>query len=418
MYRNVLENQHKNKMEQKRLTLYIALCYVVIEFVRPQSMYESLSHFPIAKICILVFSFFFLIEQRDYFVKNSINLAVLAFATWVAISATFAIDTKIAWNACIDFLKWIFIYFLVINTINTRRGPYLFVITLLLCYFKMGQFAVRRWIAQGFYSDPRGTYVGAGFLHNPDDFGAGVNTVFGIAWYMIHADKNTKWKGWFKAKWFHIINTISLIIGILITSSRGAALALGANLLAIWKNSSRKLAALIIVVLLAYIFWLLIPEDNKARFYKMGTEADTTAQTRFTLWRCALKMVSANPITGIGIGNFPLACKVYECPRVLAQHNIFIQALSELGYPGLFILIIIFFLAFYNNHKVRKTLREAETKDDFLYNLSLGLDVGLIGFAVAGCFITVLFYPFFWVHLMICVTLRDVTEKEYRQSKK
>jgi hypothetical protein len=41
-----------------------------------------------------------------------------------------------------------------------------------------------------------------------------------------------------------------------------------------------------------------------------------------------------------------------------------------------------------------------------------GLDGALIGFLVGGFFVTVLYYPFFWINLAMTVALYNVTSKQ------
>jgi O-antigen ligase len=410
-------NNEINK-EKRSTAFYLAIAYIIIEFIRPQSMYQSISNVPLAKICVGLFILFFVMEYKGDLVKNSVNKTLMLFGLSILVSVIFAIDSDIALSVAFDFYKWVLIYFLIINTINSRNRLYIFVIVLLLCYFKLGQFAVRMWIAQGFDFDPyRGMYIGAGFLHNAADLGVGVNTILGTATYMIVADKDRRWWGKFKAKWFHIAVLFSFVVTILVTGSRGAALALGANFVAVLARTKKKILVLPLIALIGIGFWLATPEIGKERFHRMGTEEDTTGQQRLTLWRYASYMVADRPFTGVGVGNFRIACWLYDSPIIADQHNIFIQAVSDLGVPGLFILLLLFYQAFSNNKKVRRILK-GEDQDTFLWNLSLGLDVGLIGFAVAGFFLTVLFYPFFWVHLMICTALRDVVERKYGHIKK
>jgi hypothetical protein len=62
--------------------------------------------------------------------------------------------------------------------------------------------------------------------------------------------------------------------------------------------------------------------------------------------------------------------------------------------------------------KSRKILSESGDKCTFLYGLSHGIDLSLIGFLVNGMFITVLYYPFFWMLLTLSVSLHHVVVKE------
>ena len=91
-------------------------------------------------------------------------------------------------------------------------------------------------------------------------------------------------------------------------------------------------------------------------------------------------------------------------------HNIYIQAASELGVTGLFFYILLILFAFINNANTRSTSKSLENK---LYlNVSYGLDAGLIGYLIAGNFVTVLYYPFFWVQIAMIVMLNNVVKRK------
>jgi hypothetical protein len=50
-----------------------------------------------------------------------------------------------------------------------------------------------------------------------------------------------------------------------------------------------------------------------------------------------------------------------------------------------------------------------QSKEDlkFLYFLAYGLDGALVGFMVSGFFVTVLYYPYFWINLAMTVSLHE-----------
>ncbi|MDA3870158.1 MAG: hypothetical protein PF589_09505, partial [Gammaproteobacteria bacterium] len=47
-------------------------------------------------------------------------------------------------------------------------------------------------------------------------------------------------------------------------------------------------------------------------------------------------------------------------------------------------------------------------ENKLLFNLTYALDAGLIGYLVAGSFVTVLYYPFFWIQIAMIVMLNNV----------
>jgi hypothetical protein len=79
---------------------------------------------------------------------------------------------------------------------------------------------------------------------------------------------------------------------------------------------------------------------------------------------------------------------------------------------------------FVNNFRTRKlSLREEgekkEVKMRFVYYMAHGLDGALIGYLASGFFVTVLYYPYFWINLAMTVSLNAIARKEteYRMEK-
>ncbi|MBI5180241.1 MAG: O-antigen ligase family protein [Nitrospirae bacterium] len=403
------------------MSLFFAIAYLIAEYMRPQSMYDALSGLPLGQVTIIGIIISFIIEGRKLNNSNFQNILILAYLFWFFISFLFAFKRDLAWQPLVDFSKWVIIYFLLINIINDRRRLYIFLIVFLLLNFRYTQFAARIWISNGFYSDPRGLNagggIGAGFFQNPNDFGVAINSVLGISYCMIKSDIN-KIIRWFKMQWFHIVCTVSMIIAIVASSSRGAALGLGVVFLAIWYKSKKKTIGIAFLVIVATAIIALIPDDNRLRFQGMGSEEDGTSQSRLTLWRAGMRMASEYPITGVGPNNFIYVNREhYFSERLEVQHNVYIQAMSELGYPGLIVFLMMIFGCFYNNRKARKILKEKQIDDSFLYGFSHGLDICVIGFIVNGFFITVLYYPFIWMLLILNVALLDVVERLSNDSK-
>lgn len=395
------------------MSFFFAITYLVVEYMRPQAMYESWADFPLGLITVSGFLIAFFLEWRGQLNANFMNVLISAYLVWMFLSFLLAFDRDIAWKSSLEFFEICVIYFLLINTINDRRKLYVFVVVLLLLNFKYAQFAARIWVSNGFYSDPRGLNegggIGSGFFRNPNDFGVALNSVFGIGYSLIQADTK-KIGGWLRMQWFHLLNTGCVACAIMASSSRGSLIALGSVSLAIWKNAKRKAIGFALLGGAVMVAIALIPNDNWARFQAIGE--DNSSQSRLVLWSAGIRMANDYPVTGVGPGNFVYANQiVYQAKYRQVQHNVFIQAASELGYPGLILLIGMMGYCFYNQRRTRELLRVRGIEDRFLYGLSYGLDYSMIGFAVNGFFITVLYYPFFWMLLVLSVSLVGVARQ-------
>src|SRR5690606_5515781 len=91
--------------------------------------------------------------------------------------------------------------------------------------------------------------------------------------------------------------------------------------------------------------------------------------------------------------------RTYYNPVAELPHNIFIEAGAELGYMGLLAFLALIGGTFVTNARSRRLARHAGEWGPFLRSTAYGLDAALVGYLVAGFFVTVLYYPFFWMNL-------------------
>jgi len=139
----------------------------------------------------------------------------------------------------------------------------------------------------------------------------------------------------------------ALLLGaLLITGSRGGALALASGLLVLLVlRSSKAVAAGISVVVVAL---LLIPNPFVQRLQTIS-KTDDFAFTRLAIWKSAWTMMLDHPWLGIGLGQFEYVANRYAFPvtthwakytRVAENaHSEYLQAGAELGVPGLLLAL-------------------------------------------------------------------------------
>ncbi len=395
------------------MSLFFTIAYLIAEYMRPQSMYEALAGLPFALLTIIGIILSFVLERRQLNNYNFQNVLIVIFLIQIFISYQFAFNQELARQPLIDFAKLVIIYFLLINIVNERKKLYWFVVVLLLIHFKSAQHLVRQLIALNF-NIGTGLFGGAGLFANPGDLGTALVAFWGISYYMIRVEHVRLFR-FFNLKWFFIITTITMPIAIVATNTRGASLGCGVSLLYIWYKSKKKFIAAIIIITMILMFTAFIP--NWERYKQIGTEEDATGQQRIILWGASIKMANEYPLAGVGPNNFVFVNKNYFGSELqLVQHNIFFQVLSELGYPGLVLFLLMIIGCFYNQWMARKILKERNIHDPFLYWLSHGLDVSLIGFIIAAFFVSVFYYPLFWSLLILSVSLIDSVKKLCRNN--
>ena len=125
--------------------------------------------------------------------------------------------------------------------------------------------------------------------------------------------------------------------------------------------------------------------------------------------------MQAHPLLGVGYKNW-LSYVTFEVPegliwgRIQLPHNIFIQAGAELGYTGLICFVLMAIYVFIVNARTRVLGKQLHNK--FLTYMTYGLDAGMVGYLVAGFFVTVLYYPFFWIQMAMTVALHAITTQQ------
>jgi hypothetical protein len=63
------------------------------------------------------------------------------------------------------------------------------------------------------------------------------------------------------------------------------------------------------------------------------------------------------------------------------------------------------------NARSRSRAKRAGPQGRLTYHLAIGFDGALIGYMVSGFFVTVLYYPYFWINLAMTVALNTVAKR-------
>ena len=159
-----------------------------------------------------------------------------------------------------------------------------------------------------------------------------------------------------------------LSLGLVTSISRGAVLALmtGVAWIAVRESQHRK--RVIIIALLGLLAFPLLPESFLDRFKNINTDVKGTIilhqrmglTTRGYFNKAGIKIWKANPIVGVGLGNFgyyyvrPEFNPGLRGGKKLPPHNIYVQALAETGTVGFLVLCWWIIQAGYNFWRAEK----------------------------------------------------------------
>lgn len=129
------------------------------------------------------------------------------------------------------------------------------------------------------------------------------------------------------------------LLGVAVSFSRGAYLALLAMLLLIIVTNLRRVTPLLLSLVAAAS---LVPEAIIARFMAIGSVTDSSISQRFAAWDIAVQAIIESPLTGLGpgISNFAEYVQAMGV-NVPHAHNVILQILLEGGFIALFLLVLV-----------------------------------------------------------------------------
>jgi hypothetical protein len=98
-------------------------------------------------------------------------------------------------------------------------------------------------------------------------------------------------------------------------------------------------------------------------------------------------------------------------PTAQLPHNIFIQVGTDTGGSGLLIYCMILYRNFKCAREISKLSPGADSTSKFARSVARGLATALIGFIIAGQFVSVVYYPFLWINLAMTVALKNIVKR-------
>jgi putative inorganic carbon (hco3(-)) transporter len=144
---------------------------------------------------------------------------------------------------------------------------------------------------------------------------------------------------------------------------------------------------------------------------------------RSDLWKVGLRMVQANPVGGVGVGNFQASSPDFtlqpgtitradlifsSAPKV--THNTYLEIAAEMGLPGVILFGIIICSSLACGLKAARTW--AARGQPTMEALARGAVLGLIGMLVADFFISDMYTKLLWVMLAIGPAMLAIVRSE------
>jgi O-antigen ligase len=257
--------------------------------------------------------------------------------------------------------------------------------------------------------------VGPGaFLGDENDAGVALGIGVCFAAFLVPAARSRKWKLVF------ISSALLCAAAIVSTGSRGGFLGLVVAAGAIAWFSRRLVLGLALACALAAVAYPFLPSGYVDKRLASANDPNDPSRTeRLYGWRRGWEMFLDHPILGVGAANYAWRVGEYDStPKAIeerqnrrslgsrAAHSVYFQLLPETGLAGtvLYVALLI--------RSIRTGVRSSRNRSDSSIDavdtaVARVSAAGLVVLSVSGAFVSVLFYPHFWMLAGLAECIRE-----------
>lgn len=398
-----------------RAPFYLVILYLLFEYGRPQESIPGLAVLHLPGIAALMLGAAIAFSHKVGLSDKQTRLFILLLAL-MAFHIPFALNNYWAFHTARAMLMTFVAYVGIVTFVDSPER------------FK-GLITI--WLGTHVYlaitSIIRGGRGQGGFLGDENDLSMTLTMVIPFTFFLALAETNGP------KRVVYAVLTVTILAAQIVTLSRGGFVGLMAVGLYCWVRSPKKVASAALILLLVLFSVQAAPPTywDEIRSIQQGT-SDSSAEGRIYLWKIGWTMFLDNPVLGVGQGNFPFRFREYEISTGFyeglhgtsragrAAHSLYFTLLPELGLVGALLWSLMLFHISQDLRLLRRFTYGAEgpkvgaklsgslsepTTTKVFY-LTLAMEASLIAYLVTGIFISVLYYPNFWILMAFVVALR------------
>lgn len=340
-------------------------------------------------------------RERKSIPWSKTSVLLLLFLVATGVTTLFAAVPEAASSKWVEVLKIMVMVFMTLAMVNSRERINWLVWTVV--------------VSLGFYGFKGGlfTVLGGGVSHvmgPPASFIADNNalalalcmTLPLMRYLQLHATRK--------------VIRIGLGLGMLLTAiavlgtySRGGFVALFVVAFALLLKSRRRLAIVMVAIVVGFIAWHFMPAKWANRMGTLHHASQTeSGETRIQSWEFAANLALHRPLVGGGFDAY-LSRDLWlkygpEGARPRAIHSIYFRTLGEQGFPGLLLFLALLWVAWRNCARVRKRLRDVPDKK-WAFDLASMLQVSLVAYMIAGAFLPMPYFDLTYQLFALCAAL-------------
>ncbi len=351
------------------------------------------------------------------FTKDSKNLPLtpvtgsfIAFVLWMNVTTILAIypfdDVYEQWNKVMKIMLMTFVTLMLIKT-KKHVQFLIWIIVISLGYYgvKGGIFTITGGGVDTVLG-PEGTFIGGN-----NEIALALIMTIPLMHYLQTISQDARVR--------HALTATMLLCALaaLGSYSRGALLAIATMGLFLWLKSRHKVRIGLLLLFAVPPAIAFMPDKWTERMDTIKTyEEDGSVQGRFNAWWMAYNLAKDRPIGGgFEVITPELFYRYAPNPEDLhAAHSIYFQVLGEHGFVGLGIYLLLGFLTWRTGSWIiRNTAQRPECR--WASNLATMIQVSLIGFAVGGAFLSLLYFDVPYYLMGAMVATRVLVEKELKE---
>ncbi len=355
------------------------LAFILIVYANPGNWFDGLEDFAFAKIAaglsLAALGGSWLLYNRRLSVGGVQGKALLALFALVGLSVSWSFWPKFSFDTFTDGLKYLAIFLLVVNTVDSESR--LMTAVRVLAIASVIPAVGAAWShahGEHLVEGDRAGWIG--IFANPNDLA--YHLVIGVA--MVLAASSAATSRLHKIGWLALIAPIGY--GVLLTQSRTGMFAALVVVLFYALRSVRRAPFVLGVAAVLTALVMMSPTNPWSTRTQEATAygEDASARGRYDAWRTGVNMVKDRPMTGVGAGAFMIAWPEYapgDAGEARSEHNTYIQLISELGLPALLLFLTVL------GASALGTLHAGKVTSP-VQSIARGVQAGLVGFVICS----------------------------------
>jgi putative inorganic carbon (hco3(-)) transporter len=400
---------------------YGVLLWVWIAYFNPHRFTWGYAYdFPVA-MAIAIPTLIGLLFSREKNLRFGVSESFLLFFVWVWYVVTLIVATKTPLfaghvaDATDEMTRVNKILLMVIVTTllvtTAKRLKYLVMVTA----FSFGVLALKG-AAFGVATGGQSRIWGPpeSFIADNNGFALALNMCLPLFIYLAKIEENR----WIRRLLY--AQFAASIFCIIFSYSRGGMLGLIVVLGLLALRSRYKVASLVALGVTALVLVTFAPEAWMSRMGNFAQgDLDDSANQRIITWKTGWRFVQDYPITGGGFGTLPdpVVFQRYQ-PEPLpggflssGPHSIYFQSLSEGGFVGLGLFLLLVASAVLSLRRVRKQAERLPSAR-WMVPYTHMFEIGLIGFLTSGAFLGLAHFDLFYQYISSTIIMKMLFQKE------